>query len=335
MWTAREDAEEFLRAAPRVPYAELAMEVTLIHLGELEAAIEHFERVLQLYDPELHREDVFRYSQNAGVASRCHAAWALWSLGRPDQALIQIEHAMALARETSEPHGLSHTLYFAAIVHQLRREPEKAQQRAEQSIEVANEHGLMLYLGLAAIARGWALAEQGRHAEGIEQIRQGLAGYQATGTELVRPQCLALLAEALSKGGRGAESLHVVEEGLDVTRRNGDRYYEAELYRLKGELLLARPAGRAAQAASGKSGSGETDSSPDARAEQCFSQAIDIARKQKAKSLELRAAINLAHLYQSQGKKAEARSCLAPIYEAFTEGFETADMREAKTLLGQ
>jgi predicted ATPase/DNA-binding winged helix-turn-helix (wHTH) protein len=335
LWTAREDAEEFLRAAPRVPYAELAMEVTLIHLGELAPAIEHFEKALLLYDPEAHREDVFRYSQNAAVAARTHAAWALWSLGHPDQALTQIEHALALAQETSEPHGLTHTLFFGAIVHQLRREPELSQQRAEQSIEVANEHGLMLYQGLAAIARGWALAEQGRHGEGIEQIRQGLAGYQATGTELVRPQCLALLAEALSKGGRSAESLHVVEEALDVTERNGDRYYQAELYRLKGELLLARPAGRVAQATRGQETFVETDASPAARAEQCFNQAIDIARQQKARSLELRAAISLAHLFQTQGRRSDACSCLAPIYEAFTEGSETTDMRKAKALLDE
>jgi predicted ATPase len=311
------------------------MEVTLIHLGEFPLAIEHFEKALLLYDPEVHREDVFRYSQNAGVAARCHGAWALWFLGHQDQALVQIEKALALAQELSEPHGLTHTLFFAAIVHQLRREPEMAQERAEQSIQVASEHGLMLYQGLAAIARGWALAEQGRHEEGIEQIRQGLAGYQATGTELVRPQCLALLAEALSKAHRSPEGLHVIEEALDVTQRNGDRYYEAELHRLKGKLLLALPAGRAAQAAGGKGIFVETDSSPAGRAENCFNQAIAVARQQNAKSLELRAAISMAHLYQSQDRQSDARSYLAPIYENLTEGFDTTDMREAKALLAQ
>jgi predicted ATPase len=183
--TAREIAEEFLRLAEHLPYSGLAMEVTLIHLGEFAPAMEHFEKALLLYDPERHRDDAFRYSQNSGVATQCHAAWTLWFLGQPDQGLDRMQKALTLARELSEPHGLAHAFFFSAILHQLRRENRIAQEHAEASLEVATEHKLMLYQATGTIARSWALIELGRQEE-AEQIRQGLAAHQATGTELLR-----------------------------------------------------------------------------------------------------------------------------------------------------
>ena len=189
--TAREIAEEFLRLSERLPYpglamrGHLAMEVTCMHLGEFAPAMEHFEKALSLYDPERHRDDAFFYSQNPGVAMRCFAAWALWFLGQPDQALDRMQEALTLARELSEPHGLAHALFFAAILHQLRREERMAQEHAEAAIAISSEHGLVMYQAQATITRGWALIEQGRQEEAIEQMRQGLAAYQATGTELL------------------------------------------------------------------------------------------------------------------------------------------------------
>src|SRR5262249_45747424 len=136
METARKIAEESLRLAANVPYSGLSMEVTLMHMGEFPLAIEHFANALLLYAPERHRDDALRYSQNAGVATQCHAAWALWFLGQPDQAVDRIEKALTLARELSEPHGMAHTFFFAAILHQLRREYGLAQERAEASIAI-------------------------------------------------------------------------------------------------------------------------------------------------------------------------------------------------------
>jgi predicted ATPase/DNA-binding winged helix-turn-helix (wHTH) protein len=334
--TAREIAEEFLSLAERLPYPALAMEVTVMHLGEFALAMKYSQQALLLYDPERHRDNAFRYSQNPAVAAQCHAAWDLWFLGEPDQALDRIQKALTLARELSEPHGLAHALFFAAILHQLRREERKAQERAEASIAVASEHGLMLYQATATITRGWTLIGQGGQEEAIEQIRQGLAAHQATGTKLLRPHFLALLAEALGKAQKTEEGLRVLEEALAVADGNGDRYYQAELYRLKGELLLQQFTGRVlSQVATGGSTVVRAQSSTVANAENCFNQSIKIAQQQKAKSLELRAVVSVARLYQKKGSQKEARRLLAQIYGRFTEGFDTMDLREAKALLDE
>jgi len=330
--TAREIAEEFLRLAGRLPYSGLAMETTLMHLGEFAQALEHFESAFLLYDPERHRDDAFRYSQNSGVATQCHAAWTLWFLGEPDRALEQIEQALALARELSEPHGLAHALFFAAILHQLRREDQLAQERAEAAIAISGEHGLALYQATATVARGWALIERGQYEKGIEQIRQGLVGHQATGTELLRPHFMALLADGLGRACQPEEGLKVVEEALRLGHSNGEQYYHAELYRLKGELLLMQSAGPPVSRATMRGKTGADVKPPAlADAEGFFHESIRIAQKQKAKSLELRAVTSLARLHQNQGK--QGRGLLEQVYGRFTEGFDTMDLRDAKALL--
>jgi len=340
--TAREIAEEFLRLAERLPYPGLAMrghwamEITFTHLGEFALAMEHFEKALLLYDPERHLDDAFLYALNPGVAMPCFAGWSLWFLGQPDQALARIQEALTLARELSEPHGLAHALLFAAILHQLRREEGMAQEHAEAAMAVSREHGLVLYQAMATIVRAWALIKQGRPEEAIEQMRQALVALQATGTELVRPHFLALLAEALDKVRQAEEGLRVLEEALAVVHRNGERYYQAELYRLKGELLLKQSTARAvSRAAAGGKAVVETEPPALTSAEGCFNQSIKIAQQQTAKSLELRTVMSVARLYQNQGKQEEARGLLAQIYARFTEGFDTMDLREAKALLDE
>ncbi len=337
---AREIAQELLRLAEHLPYPGIAMrghwamEITFMHLGEFALAMEHFEKALLLYHPERHRDDAFLYALNPGVAMPCFAAWALWFLGQPDQALGRMQGALTLARELSEPHGLAHALLFAAILHQLRREARLAQERAEAAIAVSREHGLVLYQAMATVTRGWALIERGRLEEAIEQVRQGLAGHQTTGTELLRPHFSALLAEALGKAGQAEEGLRLLEEALAVADRNGEGYYQAELYRMKGEMLLMQATGRGlARAATGGNAAVEPDPLVLAHAESWLNQSIKIAQHQQAKSWELRAVISMARLYQNQGRLKEARSLLAQIYDKFTEGFDTMDLREAKALL--
>ncbi len=182
--------------------------------------------------------------------------------------------------------------------------------------------------------RGWALAEQGQGEEGIVQIRQGLSAWQATGAELARPYILALLAEAYGKGGQAEEGLSVLAEALAVVDKTGERCHEAELYRIKGELT------RQKFQVSGSKFQVPPSPQPlipspqaEAEAEACFHTAIEIARRQQAKSLELRAVMSLSRLWQQQGKKEEARQMLSEIYSWFTEGFDTADLQEAKALL--
>ena len=234
----------------------------------------------------------------------CFAAWSLWFLGRPDQSLELIQKALALARELSEPNGLAHALLFAAILHQLRREERMAQELAEATIAVSSEHGLAMYHAMGTITRGWALNEQGRREEAIEQMRQGIAALQATGTELFRPHFLALLGEALGKAGQTEEGLRVLEEALEMAHRNREGNYLAELYRIKGELLLMQAAGRGvSRGATGGKAMLEAEPADFARAEACFNQSIKIAQQQKAKSWELRTAMSLARLHQNQGKR--------------------------------
>lgn len=262
---------------------------------------------------------------------RCFAAWTLWFLGQPDKALALIEEALTLARELSEPHALAPAMFFAAILHQLRREEKMAHERAEAAIAVSSEHDLVLYQAMAMIIRGWAMNEQGWHEDAIEQMLQGLADHEATGAEVLRPHFLGLLAETLGNAGKPDDGLRLLDEALEVSHSYGEAYYQAELYRIKGDVLLMQAAGPGLSLGS----SGRKPAVQHAQAQACFHQAIEIARRQKAKSWELRAAMRLARLCQNQGEKQEALDLLSNIYGSFTEGFDTLDLREAKALLNE
>ena len=321
--TAHEIADEFLSAAARLADPELAMrghwalETIFLHQGKFKLALQHYDKALALYDPQRHRDDAFTYAQNPGVAMRCFAAWALWFVGLPDQALARITETVALARESSDPYGLAQALFFATMIHQLRQEPEQTQENAEAAIAVCRERGLVLYEAMATASRGWALVLQNRQEEGLEQLGEGLTNHRLTGAEVLLPHFLALLAEAFGKTNQVDAGLRILEEALGVVERNEEACYQAELERLKGELLLAQT----------------TRPPAVAQAEACFQRSLQIAREQKAKSWELRSAISLARLYKNQHKQEAAHNVLAQIYNSFTEGFATLDLREAKTLL--
>jgi predicted ATPase/class 3 adenylate cyclase len=323
--TARELGEQLLALAQSGQDPALLLEAhrvlgdTLYHLGELPLTRIHLEQSIALYNPQQHCALAFLYGgEDPGVFSLSFAAWTLGLLGYPDQALKRSHEALTLARELSHPFSLALALGFAATLCQSRREVQAAQEQTEALIALSREQGFLLWLAAGTVLRGWALAEQGRPEEGIVQIRQGEAAYQATGAQIWRPSFLALLAEAYGKVGQTEEGLRVLTEALALVHKNEDRYYEAELYRLKGELLLIQAAGRES-----------------AEAEACFRQALDVARRQEAKALALRAAMSLSRLWQQQGKRQEAHDLLAPIYGWFTEGFDTADLQEAEALLGE
>jgi class 3 adenylate cyclase/predicted ATPase len=343
--TARELGTQLLALAEREQDSALLVEAhyilgtTLFHLGELAPAREHLEQGIALYDPRQHRFLAFRYGQDPGVFCLCYMVRILWFLGYPDQALRQSREALALAREISHPFSLAVALTFAALVSQLRREARAAQERAEEAVALCAEHGFAFYLAMATVLRGWALTAQGQGTRGVSHMRQGLTAWQATGAELFRPHLLALLAEAHGEIGQPNEGLNVLDEAMDAAHKSGKRFYEAELYRLKGELTLQKLSGASCQVSISNpqsltpSTQHPTPSThAEADAEACFLQAIDIARQQSAKSWELRAAVSLSRLWQRQGKAA-ARHLLAETYGRFTEGFETADLQEAKALL--
>ncbi|HEY3132048.1 MAG TPA: hypothetical protein VGL91_21510 [Acidobacteriota bacterium] len=338
--TAHALAERLLNLAQRtgettlVLQAHHALGVILMDLGNLTVALEHFEKGIALYDPQHHRSYEFLYTLDPGIACRCFAARILWPLGYPDRAVERIDEALALAQDLSDPQGRSFSLILSAIVHQFRREPRKTQENAEKIIELATELGLVQDQVWGILMRGWAVAEQGRLEEGIAQMRQSLAAYRAMGSEIARALFVCLLVGALGKSGQVEEALEVTAEALAVVDRTSERYYEAEPYRLKGELLLMEAAGGNSRASAIKA-EAYASSPLITEAESCFRKALDIARRQNAKSWELRAAVSLSRLWKTQGKKEEARQMLSEIYGWFTEGLDTVDLREAKALLEQ
>lgn len=331
--TARKIAEELLQFSQQLSDPVLAvrgfwaMEATFTHLGEHELAVEHYEKAVRLYDPKQRLND--GSALHPAVAMPCFAAWALWSLGKPDQARDRIQEALKLAREIKEPLSLAHARFFGAILHQLRREPEAAIELATAAIEVSNEHGLVLYRAMATIMQGWVLSEYGRHADAIERINHGLEALRTIATELLRPHFLGLLAEALLRAQRHDEALEKLQEGLDLAERGGERYYEAELYRLKGEILLKR------------AGWVDLRMKPKvadkviAQAENCFQQSMTIAKKQKSRSWQLRTAMSLFRLYDGGDRQEEGVALLKEAFETFSEGLGTPDLRGAKVLLDQ
>jgi predicted ATPase len=245
-------------------------------------------------------------------------AWALWYLGYPDQGLARNDETVTLAQQSAHPFRVSFALSLAAGFHQLRREVRDTQEHAEAAIHLATEQGFPHWIAHGAILCGWALTQQGQAQEGIEQIHLGLTTYRATGAELSRPYFLALLAEAYGTMGQPEAGLAVLTEALALVDTTGARWCEPELYRLKGELLLL-----------------QQSSNNSTEAATCFQHAISIAQHQQAKSWELRAATSLARLWCQQGKRQDAHDLLAPVYGWFTEGFDTADLKDAKALLDE
>src|SRR5712692_3712217 len=272
--TARELGEQVLSLAQnmqdpaRLMLAHRALGATLFLLGELPSAHAHLEQSLALYNPQQHRSDAVLYAQDAGVLGLSYLAWTLWHLGYPDQALERIHEAFTAAHELSNPSSLTAALYGAAPLCQWRREGRAAQERTEATIALSTEYGIPSFLAVGIFIRGWALAEQSQVDEGIAQMHEGLAVMHTTGTELHRSNFLAVLAEAYGKARQTEEGLNALAEALAMVDKNGERYYEAEIYRLKGELIL-------------KSKAPSPKSQVEKEAEECFQKAIDIARRQR------------------------------------------------------
>ena len=258
------------------------------------------------------------YGQDPGVHSGSFATLDLWLLGYPDQARKRSLEAFALAQELSHPYSLAFALIHVLYIHRFSWGVKATQERAKELSALSTEHGFPITLAVGAAHVGWALAEQGLGEQGILQIRQGIDTWRATGSTLYfQPFLLGMLAEAHGKGGLTEEGLTALGEALAIVNKTGERFWEAELCRLKGELTLQQG----------------SQFKVEDEAEECFRTAIDIARRQNTKSLELRAVMSLSRLWQHRGNKAQARQMLAEIYGWFTEGFHTADLKEAKALL--
>jgi class 3 adenylate cyclase len=289
--------------------------ITLYYQGEFSAARAHQEQVLASSLQRLATSGT--QAPHVGeVYFFCHMAYTLWLCGYPAQALARSQQALTLGDEQSSPFALAAALYYAGMLRiHLRQEEFIAQEQADAAILLATEQGYAEQLRLATFLRGVAVAAHGRVAEGIAQMHQGLDLARAAGEKLALARWLSLLAAAYVMTGQAAVGLSILEEAWVLVNNNGIRTYEAELYRLKGEFLLGLTVENRAEATA------------------CFHHALDVARRQQAKSLELRAAMSLARLWQRQGRRAAAHELLAPVYGWFTEGFDTADLQEARGLL--
>jgi class 3 adenylate cyclase/predicted ATPase len=346
--TAREFAMQLLRTAQSMQdptlllVAHHALGMTLFFLGEFFRCREYAEQGIPLYDIQQHRSLAFLYaSSDPGVFCQGSAARALWHLGYPDQALKMAYNALTLAKELAHPYTVASAVHFTAGLHQFRKEEQAVREQADRLMTLSIDQGLPFFLVSGCIYQGWSLAVQGRGEEGLALMHRGLSKWRAMQAELWQPYFLALIAETYGRMQRINEGLSVVSEALAVADKTGERFYEAELYRLKGTLTLqskTSPREVTGKSKAGQDQSEDTDPrplkpDPQGEAEACFLKAIEIARKQQAKSLELRAVMSLSRLWQQQGKKKEAHEMLAEIYGWFTEGFDTKDLQEAKALI--
>jgi len=317
---AFEHGEQCLRLAEKSRNQALLMQshwvIGLSHcyMGQFAAARDHFEQTIAIHDAAGIDSMVSMYG---AVLSRAHLARMLLYLGYPDQSQKVMDEAIAKAERLRLPVAVANTLALAAYMEAFHHNVRKTLEFAAATARQGEEHGLPYYAAVAMMMRGWALAMQNQEEEGIALIRQGLASSLAIGTRQQHGYFLALLAEALNHAGRVEQGLEALSEAMNVATQTNEPFYEAELHRLRGDALV-------------KAGA----ASP-SEAESCFHSAIKIARQQQAKSFELRAVMSLARLWRQEGRLEDGRAILAGIYGWFTEGFDTADLKDARVLLDE
>jgi class 3 adenylate cyclase/predicted ATPase len=320
---ARAQAAEFLSLAqsgtasgPLLIGHRLLATVMML-CGDYREALPHIEKAALMYRPEEHREFAAGYSQDIGVSALVYSSWALWHCGYPEQATRAAQRALEYSRLFGHAYTLAYALWHIGMKAVFARRVAEAGACADEYVALANEHGFPLWAAYGLIIQGWVAAQNGDARNGIAVIREGLAQVDATGSRLFDHIHLALLAEALALAGKIDEGLAVLNEALANSAASGQKGADAELHRSRGELVRQLPG---------------PDSS---EAEGPFRTAIAIAREQGTRGYELRAATSLARLWYEQGRPDEARDLLAPVYGWFTEGFDTADLKEAKALLDQ
>ncbi len=297
--------------------AHYATGTTYLFMGELRPAHHHLKESIARYTPVQRHSPVFRAGQDPGVTCLVLAALTLWLEGYPDQSLARVHDTLALVSELNHPYTSAYALNFLSMAYQFRRERQIVCGHAESAVSLSTEQGFTHLLAFGTILRAAALMPQGQSEESAVQMRRSLTDWRAAGAELLVPYFLTLMAEGYGGLKQINEGLDTLLEGLEVIARTEEHWWEAELYRVQGELLLLQ-------------------TTPDvSKAETAFHQALDIARQQHAKSLTLRTAISLARLWQSQGNRQDAHDLLAPVYSWFTEGFDTADLINAKALLDE
>jgi class 3 adenylate cyclase/predicted ATPase len=294
-----------------------ALAYSLIYGGDYRAALAHFETAASLYRPEEHHDSAFHYGQDIGVNAFVQLSWALWHRGYPDQSARAADRALALSRQLGHALTLSHAFWHAGVAAVFARDVATVYARSNDCVALTREHGFVYWAALGRILQGWADAQKGEPTTGIDRIRDGMAAAEATGARLFTPLFLTLLAEALALAGEIEEGLATLDDALAQAAVSGATGWNAEIHCLCGDLTGRLP-------------------HPDpTKAEDSFRTALAIAREQGTRGYELRAATSLARLCRDQGRRAEARDVVTPIYGWFTEGFDTVDLREAKALIDE
>jgi predicted ATPase len=319
----RELAAQFLMLAEKqgsvVPLvvAHRIMAVSLLCTGDISQARVHSDRAAALHNPAEHRPVATRFGQDNGVAILAYRSLGSWLLGYPAASLADIESAVKAAREIGQAATLMFVLTHTALTHLVSRNYVEAKGEAEELAAVAGDKGAFFWKTIGTVAQGWVLALTGKASDAADLLTSGLGAFQSTGSTLWMPLHMSCLAIAYRDLNRFDEAWRSISEAMTAIETTGERWYEAEVLRVGGEIAMTSP---------------ERDT---AKAEMFFDRALGVARQQQARSWELRAATSLARLWRAQDKRAEARDLLAPVYGWFTEGFDTLDLKEAKALLDE
>lgn len=316
---AHELADELLMLSERRMDSDIkliahrSVGISLLFRAQFDRALPHLRRALDIYSEAEHRPPKLT-PHDVRVTCESFVALILLLLGQPDQALVQNRSAVAWARELAQPYTLAFALHVSCVFHQLRGDGVMLQERADELVTIATEHGFPHFVGTGACFRAWAMLELGGSVEeSIGRMRWGLAAKRATGAEIKVPYYFGLLAEAHRRANRIPEGMSLLNEALELVERTEERWYEAELCRLMAEALI-------------------TSSDLDA-AQRWLNRSLHTAQKQGARFWELRSGVRTARYWLDRGKRTEARNLLAPIYRSFTEGFDTRDLKEAGALL--
>jgi predicted ATPase len=318
--TVRELADQFLTLAQkRNATAPLMighrMMGSVLHRGDLVEGRAHLDRAIALYDPCEHRSLAARFGQDVRVAALSYRSWALWMLGYPDAALIDASRAIEEAREIRQAATLMYALVHALLIHVQCGDYAAATTEADELVALANEKGALFWKAHGMLAQGFVLAATGKAEDAAQMITAGITAWRSTGSTVWMPLYMSYLARACAEVGQFESAWRWIGEAMTAAESTKERWYEAEIYRLAGEITLLSP-------------------TPDSvKAMVYFEHGLAIARAQQAKSWELRGTMSLARLWKDQGNRQQSHDSVASVLDWFTEGFDTSDLRQAKALL--
>jgi class 3 adenylate cyclase/predicted ATPase len=313
-----ETADQARKSTGYLIEAHRALGQTMLYSGRFVASRDHFERGIDLYDPNLHGSLIETHGIDPGIVCLSYFGYVLWFLGRPDRARACSEQALSKAQELGHPFTLAFALAFRAYLCQHLRDAEGTRDYADRAVAIASDHGLMHWKHQATMLRGWALAELGQVDDGLNQIRAGLDAYESMESWLACPWFRSLLANAYVKVGLPDAALRALDDALSITERTGERFFLAEIYRLQGEITLAHKGLKVA-----------------AESEACYKRSFEVCIEQEALAWELRTAVSLARLWRDVGKNKDAADLLSQVCDKFTQGFDTPDLDEAVRLRGE